>query len=286
MFGCCIIAVNRISRIGTDHDEREIDEGFEADKSTRILSFTSGQQTSAKESRSETKSSGDHVVFHHDRLPILAVQKRAREFHTLCSMRRTIRFFSCDPVPQSVMEDIIATAGTAPSGAHKQPWHFSLVGNPQLKEQIRSIVEAEEQTNYDRRMKKSWIDDLKGMLSDIHQDLSHISKPYLTEAPWLIVVSKQMHEVDENGKKAGDHYYVPESVGIACGFLVAAIHNANLVTLTSTPMGAYSQISKVLNRPNHEKVFLLLPVGFPARNATVPYRKQQRKSLEQVMTVY
>lgn len=251
-------------------------------KQRSSLPFSSGQEATA----SMFVDQESHAPYHHERLSLENIQQRAKEFRHLLEMRRSVRFYSKASVPRSVMEDIIATAATSPSGAHKQPWHFSLVGSIELKQKIRSIVEEEEQVNYNRRMKQTWIDDLKGMMSDLHKDVSKISKPYLTEAPWLIVVSKQMYGADNDGNKISDHYYVPESVGIACGFLVAAIHNANLVTVTSTPMGAYSRIAEELGRPSNEKVFLLLPVGFPSTSATVPYRTEPRKPIRDVMTVY
>lgn len=229
---------------------------------------------------------GEHVPYYHERLSLSTISHRAQSFYSLLQSRRTLRFFSSDPVPRSILETIIASAATAPSGAHKQPWHFCLVGNTQLKQKIRSLVEKEEQINYKRRMKQTWVDDLKGMMSGLH-NTQQITKPYLTEAPWLIVVLKQPYGADaKTGKKAEDHYYVPESVGIACGMLVTSIHNANLVSLTSTPMGAGPEICRLLERPSHEKVYLLLPVGFPAKNATVPYRVPERKALAEILTVY
>jgi iodotyrosine deiodinase len=216
-----------------------------------------------------------HAPYLHEQSPLTDISHRVKSFRQLCESRRTLRFFSNDPVPRHILQDIIATAATAPSGAHKQPWHFCLIGNPKVKKEIRNLVEKEEQINYY----------LKDIISGMH-DTKSISKPYLTEAPWLIVVLKQLYDVDETGKRVEDYYYVPESVGIACGMLVTAIHNANLVTLTSTPTGANANICKLLQRPNNEKVCLLLPVGFPAKDATVPYRDLQRKQLDQVLSVY
>lgn len=151
------------------------------------------------------------------------------------------------------------------------------------------MVEQEETINYQSRMRKSWVKDLQPMMNQLHSDAynsstnstkeqqAKIEKPYLTEAPWIIAVFKQTHGgTDETGKRI-DHYYVQESVGIACGMLCVAIQNANLVTLTSTPMGAEKGIRELLGRPDNEKLFLLLPVGFPSVDATVPYRKPERK---------
>lgn len=177
------------------------------------------------------------------------------------------------------------TAGTSPSGAHCQPWTFVLVATAAVKHGIRLAVEAEEQLNYERRMRKSWVKDVSHLVSRLH-DGATITKPYLDEAPFLIVVMKQAHGVDAEGNRV-DHYYPTESCGIAVGMLVAALHSASLVTLTSTPMGAEKKIRALCGRPANERVFLLLPVGFPAKGATVPYRDQatMRKPASEVMVV-
>jgi iodotyrosine deiodinase len=241
------------------------------------LGFQSGQVQPS----SNNEEDPEHVSYHHDRLSIQDIRSRARRFLALLSMRRTIRFFSSDPVPKDVIEAIIETACTAPSGAHKQPWSFVAVSNAKIKRQIREMVEQEETLNYQRRMRKSWVQDVEGMVSQVHGDNETVQKPYLTEAPWLIVVFKQPHGVDPTTNERIDHYYVQESVGIACGMLISAIQNANLATLTSTPMGAEKGIRNLLGRPDHEKVVLLMPVGFPAKTATVPFRRQERKPLDQ-----
>jgi nitroreductase len=134
-------------------------------------------------------------------------------------------------------------------------------------------------------MKSSWVADVKSLVSGLHgtaPNEGQVSKPYLTEAPWVIVAMKQMHGIDDKGKRV-DHYYVPESVGLACGMLVLAIHNAGLVTLTSTPMGAEKQLRTLLHRPDSEKVFLVMPVGYPSHTATVPYRKPERKAADEII---
>mmetsp|Transcript_97067 Transcript_97067/g.145457 ORF Transcript_97067/g.145457 Transcript_97067/m.145457 type:complete len:305 (+) Transcript_97067:79-993(+) len=252
--------------------------------------FRSGQvepsPSSSPSSISSSNGTGDpeHVAFDHERLSMPEIRSRARRFLALLSMRRTIRFFSTDPVPKDVIEAIIETACTAPSGAHKQPWSFVAVSDANVKAQIREMVEKEETLNYQRRMRKSWVQDVEGMVSQVHGDDGEtIQKPYLTEAPWIIVVFKQPHGIDPDTNERIDHYYVQESVGIACGILISAIQNANLATLTSTPMGAEKGIRNLLGRPDHEKVVLLMPVGFPAENATVPFRRQERKPLDQVL---
>jgi iodotyrosine deiodinase len=220
-----------------------------------------------------------HVPYRHQRLPTEQIRRRSLKLLRTCEQRRTLRFFSSDPVPQDVINTLLMTACTAPSGAHKQPWTFVAISQRDIKQKIRAMVEREETINYQSRMRKSWVEDLKPMVDKLHNNRTDaIQKPYLTEAPWLIAVFKQTHGgVDPETGKRIDHYYVQESVGIACGMLITAITNANLVTLTSTPMGAEKGIRELLERPDHEKLYLLLPVGFPATDATIPYRMPERK---------
>jgi iodotyrosine deiodinase len=251
-----------------------------SDRTDENSDFRSGQ---VEPSSPNGMGDPEHVSFHHERLSIQDIRSRSRRFLALLSMRRTIRFFSSDPVPKDVIEAIIETACTAPSGAHKQPWSFVAVSDPKIKAQIREMVEKEETLNYQRRMRKSWVEDVVGMVSQVHGDDEAVHKPYLTEAPWIIVVFKQPHGIDPTTNERIDHYYVQESVGIACGMLISAIQNANLATLTSTPMGAEKGIRNLLVRPDHEKVVLLMPVGFPADTATVPFRREERKPLDQVL---
>eukprot|EP00658_Telonema_sp_P-2_P042520 TRINITY_DN30531_c0_g1_i1.p1 TRINITY_DN30531_c0_g1~~TRINITY_DN30531_c0_g1_i1.p1 ORF type:complete len:285 (-),score=63.00 TRINITY_DN30531_c0_g1_i1:267-1121(-) len=225
-----------------------------------------------------------HIQLEHTRLPDDVMLRRCSDFSRLMNQRRSVRFFDAEVTPSvEVLRECIQCAGTAPSGAHCQPWRFVLVQNREAKVAIRTAVEAEEQQNYDRRMRRSWVEDCNPLVSDLHHgDL--IQKPYLTEAPWLLVVMKLPHEVDEDGERV-DHYYVEQSVGIAVGLFLAALTNAGLVTLTSTPMGAEKAIRKICGRPDREKVYLLMPIGFPAKNATVPFRNQTtlRKPLDQIM---
>jgi iodotyrosine deiodinase len=169
---------------------------------------------------------------------------------------------------------LIKTASTAPSGAHKQPWHFCAIHNSELKAKIRLAAEEEEYENYHGRMSEEWIDDLKPFGTDWH-------KEFLEIAPWLIVVFRKVHDVVD-GKKS-KNYYVQESVGIATGMLLTAIHNAGLVSLTHTP-SPMNFLSKVLERPENEKPFLLIPVGYAAEGSTVPDLK--RKSLDEISTFY
>lgn len=185
---------------------------------------------------------------------------RSKTFYDFMDTRRTVREFSDRPVPRQVVENLIMTANTAPSGAHKQPWSFCAVSNPDLKHQIRITAEAEEYESYTRRMSKEWLDDLSTFGTDWN-------KPYLEIAPWLIVVFKHAYDVVEG--KTKKNYYVTESVGIATGILLAAVHHAGLVALTHTP-SPMGFLTNLLNRPENEKPFLLLPIGYPADAASVP----------------
>lgn len=198
----------------------------------------------------------------------------SEELFQFMNKRRTVRDFDSRPIPQEVMENIIRTAGSAPSGANKQPWTFCLISDPIIKKQIRIGAEMEEKISYRSRMSDTWKEDLKPLGTDWE-------KPFLEIAPYLIVVFKQSYGF-ENGEKT-QHYYVNESVGIACGFLISAIHNAGLVTVTHTP-SPMNFLSKILNRPENEKPFLLLPVGYPKDETYVP--KIKRKDLSEIMKKY
>jgi len=189
--------------------------------------------------------------------------------------RRSIRDFSDKPVPFKVIENIIKTASTAPSGANKQPWTFCVVKSAEIKKKIREAAEEEERKSYANRMSDEWLEDLKHLGTDAN-------KPFLEAAPYLIIVFKRPFEYDEDGKKH-QNYYVNESVGLACGFLISAIHNAGLVTLTHTP-SPMRFLEKILNRPNNERAFLVLPVGYEADKTFVP--DIQRKPLDKVMKIY
>lgn len=201
--------------------------------------------------------------------------ERATNFYSYMDMRRSVREFSDRDVPESVINSIIRTAASAPSGAHKQPWTFCVIRNTTLKHTLRELAEAEERKNYGGRMSERWLKDLAIFGTDD-------SKPFIDIAPWIIVVMKKSYDFDEDGNKV-NNYYVNESVGIACGFLIAAIHNAGLVTLTHTP-SPMNFISKALNRPENEKPYLLLPVGYPSESCTVP--AIERKSLEEIAIYY
>lgn len=200
--------------------------------------------------------------------------ERTASFYQWMDTRRSVRNFSSKAVPKEVMENLILAASTAPSGAHKQPWTFCLISNKELKSKIRELAEEEELKSYSGRMSDRWIEDLKPL------GTNHI-KEFIDVAPWIIVVMKRAYEVS-NGEKI-NNYYVNESVGIACGFLINAIHNAGLVTLTHTPSPMNFLIT-ALNRPENERPFLLLPVGYPADEVYVP--DLERKGIEEIVVYY
>jgi len=203
------------------------------------------------------------------------MQKRSHEFYTWMNSRRTVRDFSNQPISKSVIENIILTASTAPSGAHKQPWTFCIISNADLKKQIREAAEKEEYESYNGRLPADWLEDLKPLQTDW-------KKEFLETAPFLIIMFKKSYELDHEGRKRNTYYSV-ESCGIAVGFLLAAIHNADLVALTHTP-SPMNFLSKILKRPENEKPFLLIPVGYPADECWVPDIK--RKRLEEVIVWY
>lgn len=202
-------------------------------------------------------------------------RKRSREFYEFMDLRRSLRHFSDRPVAPEIIENVIKTAASAPSGAHKQPWTFCAVRSTELKARIRQAAEEEEKQNYGGRMSEQW-------LADLAQFGTDWQKPFLETAPWVIVLLKKPYDLDAEGNRR-KNYYVNESVGIAAGMLIAAIHYAGLVTLTHTP-SPMNFLEKILNRPANERAVLLLPVGYPAEGAEVPDLK--RKTLEEVMVVY
>ena len=183
------------------------------------------------------------------------------------SRRRTVRDFSTRLVPRAVIEDCPRAAGTAPSGAHQQPWHFVVVTAPELRNQIRKAAEEEEREFYSRRAPQAWLDALAPLGTDAH-------KPFLEIAPYLIAVFAQPHGLAADGQPV-KHYYVTESIGIATGLLIAALHHAGLATLTHTP-SPMRFLNEMLGRAAHERPFLLLVVGYPAEGATVPRIAKKR----------
>ncbi|MEP3386550.1 MAG: nitroreductase family protein [Reichenbachiella sp.] len=216
-----------------------------------------------------------HEAYVPDSYPEAEMIQRSKDYFEWIDRRRTVREISDQPVPQEIIDNILKTASTAPSGAHKQPWTFCVVSNPEIKSKIREAAEEEERESYANRMSDRWLDDLKPIGTDD-------AKPFLESAPYLIIVFKRVFERDEEGKKH-NNYYVNESVGIACGFLISAIHNAGLVTLTHTP-SPMNFLQKILERPDNERAFLLLPVGYAEDEVYVP--QLARKSLEEVAVYY
>lgn len=197
------------------------------------------------------------------------VASRARTLLESMQRRRSVRHFSSDPVSRQVLVDCIATACQAPSGANKQPWSFVLVTDPALKKAIRAGAEAEEHAFYGGRASQRWLEDLEPLGTGA-------DKPFLEEAPALIVVFAQRF----GAEREDQHYYVQESVGIATGFLLTALHHAGLVALTHTP-SPLGFLSKVLKRPHNERAYMLIPVGYPAEACKVP--AIERKPLDQVL---
>ena len=215
-----------------------------------------------------------HVRYEGQTFPKNEMKSRAKGFYEFMDLRRSVRDISSQPVDEEIIQNIIRTASTAPSGAHKQPWTFCAVSNEEIKTEIRKAAEKEEFDSYNGRMSDRWLKDLEPIGTDWH-------KPFLEKAPWLIIVFKKAYEM-ENGDKS-NNYYVNESVGIACGMLISAIHHAGLVTLTHTP-SPMNFLSKILERPGNERPFLLLPVGYPEEEVFVPDLK--RKPLEEVSVFF
>ncbi|MFQ5702774.1 MAG: nitroreductase family protein [Gemmatimonadales bacterium] len=207
------------------------------------------------------------VPLRFERRPEREMISSAKEFYALMSRRRSVRFFSSDPVPRRCVEYAVRAAATAPSGAHRQPWRFVIVDDPELKKSIREAAEREERDNYDHRFPDEWLEALAALGTDWR-------KPFLEHAPYLVVVFKESYGLAEDGAEKITNYYVNESVGIACGIFVAALHSMGLVTLTHTP-SPMGFLSELLKRPSNEKPYILFPVGYPADGATVPDLKRK-----------
>ncbi len=211
----------------------------------------------------------------YEEFPVEEMRRRARAFHEQLSKRRTVRDFSDRPVPRDIIEECLLSAGTAPSGANQQPWHFAVVTEATIKKKIREAAEEEERAFYSGRAPDAWLEALSHLGTDEH-------KPFLEIAPYLIVVFAQNHGVKPDGSTY-KHYYVSESVGLATGMLIAAVHNAGLVSLTHTP-SPMNFLNEVLHRSSHERAFLVLVVGYPADDVKVP--KIEKKTLEDIATFY
>lgn len=217
----------------------------------------------------------EHISYTSDFLDEEGMLTASKEFYKWLNKRRSVREFSERPVAKKVIENIISSASTSPSGAHKQPWTFCAVSNMNLKSKIRKAAEKEEEENYQSRMSERWKEDLAPLGTNEH-------KEFLEKAPWLIVVFKKAYDLTENGEKR-NNYYVNESVGIACGMLISAIHNAGLVTLTHTP-SPMKFLGDLLGRPENERAFLLMPVGYAQQPTYVPNIK--RKMLDEISQFY
>ena len=205
--------------------------------------------------------------------PVDAMKRRAAEFYDDVRRRRTVREFSDRPVPREVIEDCLRASGTAPSGANMQPWHFVVVSDPGIKRRIRVEAEKEEHDFYHHKAPQEWLDALAPLGTNEH-------KPFLEEAPYLIVLFAESYGALPDGRKV-KHYYAQESIGIAAGILITAIHHAGLASLTHTP-SPMGFLNAILGRPSRERPFLILVVGYPAAGATVP--KIAKKSLEEFVT--
>ena len=205
--------------------------------------------------------------------PLEEMQERAKTFREELQCRHTIRTFDSRPVPREIIEECLRAAGTAPNGANMQPWHFVVVSDPDVKKQIREGAEKEEREFYERRASEEWLEALAPLGTDWH-------KPFIEDAPYLIVIFGLSNTILPDGEKR-KNYYVTESVGIATGILITAIHNAGLASLTHTP-SPMAFLNKILGRPANERPFLGLVVGYPAENTTVP--DISKKSLDEITT--
>ncbi len=216
-----------------------------------------------------------HVRYYRETYDDAEMIDQSHQYLDWIDQRRTVRDFSERAIPKEVIDNILLAASTAPSGAHKQPWTFCVVSNPKTKSKIRKAAEQEELESYDGRMSEEWLEALKPIGTDWH-------KPFLETAPYLIIIFKKSYDLDGEGNKK-NNYYVNESVGLAAGFLLTAIHQAGLVALTHTP-SPMNFLSKILNRPTNERPYLLIPIGYPADKVYVP--KLERKPLEDIAEYY
>lgn len=212
------------------------------------------------------------IPYHPNRIPVTEALAASAAFRARMDERRTVRMFSTDPVPEQLVLDAIAVANTAPSGAHQQPWTFVLVEDPDVRARIRAAAEAEEQISYNGRLGEEWLSALRPLGTDEH-------KPHLTDAPYLLVVFQQRFGLRPDGTTY-KHYYGDESVGIAVGMLLTALHISGLAALTHTP-SPMKFLAEALNRPRNEKAFAVVPIGYPADDSMVP--DLVRKTLDQVL---
>jgi len=219
---------------------------------------------------------GEFIPYEPVRPTIDEMRDRASSFYGTMSQRRSVRTFSTDPVPRDLIETAVLTAGTAPSGAHQQPWTFVIVGDSETKRRIRLAAEEEERTNYlDGRMPEDWQEEIARLGTSWQ-------KPYLEDAPWIVILFEQRYGIDPDGSRR-KHYYVKESVGIAAGIFIAAIHQIGLATLTHTP-SPMAFLTKLLDRPQNERPAILFPIGYPADGTVVP--RLERKPLADILVDY
>jgi nitroreductase len=228
-----------------------------------------------KSSNSNSPAEIPSIPLDYQEYPVEEVQQRALEYYENMKRRRTVRDFSTRHVPLDIIENCIRTADTAPNGANQHPWHFVVVSDQEIKSEIRQAAEKEEQDFYKSRASREWLEVLAPLGTDEH-------KPFLETAPYLIAIFAKVHGFDEQGKRV-KHYYVNESVGIATGLLISAIHHSGLASLTHTP-SPMRFLNKILQRPEQERPFLLLVVGYPEKDAKVP--DIQRKSLPEISTYF
>ncbi|MEZ4700087.1 MAG: nitroreductase family protein [Rhodothermales bacterium] len=212
-----------------------------------------------------------HIPLAFNPIPEAEMGERADAFYAEMNRRRSVRFFSDRPVPRHLIERAIQTAGTAPSGAHRQPWTFVAVSDPAMKHAIRVAAEKEERESYDSRMSAEWLEALAPIGTDWR-------KPFLETVPWIVVCFAQTYGLGPEGEKK-KHFYVQESCGIACGMFITAVHHMGLATLTHTP-SPMRFLNEILGRPANEKPYILFPVGYPAEDASVPDLK--RKELGEI----
>lgn len=216
----------------------------------------------------------EHIPFKLPRYSANEMEGRVKKFYNDVNTRRTVRTFSSDAVPENVIEECIRAAGTAPSGAHTQPWHYVCIYNQEDKLAVREIVEEEEKVNYEKRMGKDWLNDLAKVGTTWE-------KEYISNAPCIVLVFKAPYDIKEDNTKS-NNWYFEASVSISVGIFLCALTNAGLVTVTSTPMNCGPALRRLVGRPDHEKLAYLLPIGFPSEEATVP--NLVRKDLDKIMT--
>ena len=213
------------------------------------------------------------IPYHRERLDESEMRRRGETLFDELSHRRSVRHFTSEPVSRDLIELAIRIACTAPSGAHRQPWKFVAVSDNEIKSQIRVAAEEEERLSYEGRMSSEWLQALEPIGTDWQ-------KPFLETVPWIVVVFEELYEVGPQGQQI-KNYYVKESVGIACGMFITALHQMGLAMLTQTP-SPMAFLSKILQRPGNERPFILFPIGYPAKDATVP--NLYRKSLDEIAT--